>query len=314
MQTAFCTNCGQPLAAGAVFCAQCGTRVEAPSAPPASTAYSGPSATPPYTPPQNQNQSRGWVGWVVGCLTAFLAVIALLIGLVVFGLLTHHLIFFAIGLGGLVLLIFIGAIIEHQIRRLYRRAKYGLERDIGMGNRPYNASSRYGAGARSNQQPQFSLIRFIFSLVIMAALIYGGLYLYYSQQFVGSWSGVLTIGSAQQGISANLQISLAPHGPSSGATFSDPASLAVTQVQFKQATAQACKGTPATYQLSGTASRLDASDVSMTLNTGAASIPLTGAYTNGTFTLSGKNAQGQTVTLTLQRGADQDGYSAACGS
>jgi hypothetical protein len=265
---------------------------------------------PPSSAPQKK-QGRGWVGWVVGCLAAALAFIALLIGLIVFGLLTHHLIFFAIGLGGLVLVIFIGAIIEHQIRRLYRRAKYGLERNIGIGGSPYDASSRYGGGARPYRQPRFSLIRFIFSLAIMAGLVYGGLYLYYSQQFVGTWSGVLTIGAARQGVQTSLQISVALHSPSN-ASVNDPPSLTVTQVQFKNATVQPCK-ISSTYQLSGTASRLDASTVAMTLSTSKENVPLTGTYQDGTFTLKGTNAEKQAVTLSLQRGADQDGYLTACG-
>src|ERR1041385_6962538 len=121
MLTAFCTNCGKPLDPGAAFCSSCATRVEAPPAAPASTASSVPPATPPYAPgsnpspsfspsmpstsapamaPQNQNQSRSWVGWVVGCLGAFLLVVAALIGLLVFGLLTHRMTLLVIGLGG----------------------------------------------------------------------------------------------------------------------------------------------------------------------------------------------------------------------
>jgi hypothetical protein len=302
MQSGFCTNCGRPLDAGAAFCTHCGARVETQTVPAASTESSAPFAAPARPP---KNQSGGWVRWVVGCLTAFLAVIALLIGLLVFGLLTHQLIFFGIGLGGLVLLLLIGVAIEHLIRRLYRRVKYGIERDIGMVGRPYGAGPSYRSGARPyHQQPRFSLIRFLFSLAILAGLTYGGLYLYYSQQFVGNWSGVLTIGTAQQGIQANFQISVPLHSPSNP-SFNDPPSLAVTQVQFKPVTLQDCAGVDTTDQLSGTASRLDASVVAMTLNTGKETIQLTGTYQNETFTLSGKNAAGQTVTLTLEKGVDQ---------
>jgi hypothetical protein len=324
MQSGFCTNCGQPLTPGATFCASCGTRVDASPATPSSTAYSGPSGTPPYVPggqpsftpnmsPSNapKNPSRGWVGWVVGCLAAALAVLALLIGLIVFGLLTHHLIFFAIGMGGLAVILLIGVAIEHLIRRLYLRAKYGLERDIGLGGSPYGGRPGYGGGARTYRQPRFNPIRFIFSLAIIAGLIYGGLYLYYTQQFVGMWSGVLTIGSAKQGVQTTLQISVVPHSPGH-ASFSDLPSLAVTQVQFKTATVQPCK-TSSSYQLSGTASRLDASTVAMTLNTGKENVPLTGTYQNDAFNLSGKNAAGQTVSLILEKGTDQAGYLSACG-
>jgi hypothetical protein len=328
MQT-FCTNCGQPLAAGAAFCPSCGTRVEA--APAATTASSVPPGTPPYAPgssPQpsftpaappaapQKNQGPNWLGWLVGCLATFLAVIVVLIGLVIFGLLTHHLILFAIGLGGLVLMLLIGAAIEHQVRRLYRRFKYGIqgiERDIGIGGRPDIAGPRYRPEARRYQrQPSFSPIRFLFSLAVIAALAYGGLYLYYTQQFVGQWSGVLKIGATQpQGILANFQMSLPLHSPTNP-SVNDPPSLAVTQVQLKSPTVQGCKNTQTTYQLSGTASRLDASKVAMTLNTGKETIQLTGAYQNDTFTLSGKDARGQPISLTLQKGFDQPGYVAAC--
>src|SRR5262249_20909536 len=141
----------------------------------------------------------------------------------------------------------------------------------------------------SYRQPQFSFIRFIFSLAIIAGAIYGGLYLYYTQQFVGNWSGVLKIGDAQQGLLANVQISVNLHSPTNP-SFSDLPSLPVTQVEFKPATAEACKGTPKSYQLSGTASRLDASDVAMTLKTDTETIQLHGAYTDGVFTLIGKTA------------------------
>jgi hypothetical protein len=327
MQTAFCTNCGKPLDSGATFCANCGTRVEAPPAAPASTAYSAPPATPAYTPgstpqpsftpsmppqnmqPQNQNQSRAWVGWLVGCLGAFLLVVLALIGLLVFGLVTHKLVFFAIGLGGIALLIFIGVIIEHQIRRFIHRRRF----NNGLMGGGFGGDSPYRDRSSSYRQPRFSLIRFIFSLAIIAGALYGGLYLYYSQQFVGEWSGVLKIGTTQQGITANVQISLTPHAPASNASYKDWPSLSVTQLEFKPTTATACKGTPASYGLSGTATRLDASDVGMTLKTTTESIQLHGTYTNGLFTLSGTNAKGQPVTLSLERGAEQDGYRAACG-
>jgi hypothetical protein len=51
----------------------------------------------------------------------------------------------------------------------------------------------------------------------------------------------------------------------------------------------------------------------MTLNTGKENVPLTGSYQNDTFTLSGKNAAGKTVSLILEKGADQSGYLSACG-
>lgn len=318
MQTAFCTNCGKPLDPGAAFCANCGARVESQPAAPASTAYSPPPATPSFTPslppqnmqPQNQNQSRAWIGWLVGCLGAFLLVVAALIGLLIFGLVTHKLVFFAIGLGGIALLILVGVIIEHQIRRLIRRYRFNNNNGLmgGFGDSSYRERSR------DYRQPQFSFFRFIFSLAVIAAALYGGLYLYYSQQFVGQWSGVLKIGSAQQGITATLEISLTPHSPPSNASFNDWPSLSVTQVEFKPVTAQACTGSPSGYRLSGTASRLDASNVAMTLRANNEDIPLLGSYKDGVFTLSGKNARGQTVTLSLERGIGQAGYRAVCGT
>ncbi len=304
MQSGFCTNCGRALTPGAAFCPSCGARVETLTAPAATTANAFPAATP------RKRQSRGWVGWIVGCLVFFLGILALLIGLVVFGLLTHHLIFFAIGLAGLALFILIAALIEHLVRRLYLRTKYGIERELGMGG-SYGARSGYRGSARARQQPRFSLIRFIFSLAIIAGLIYGGLYLYYTQQFVGDWSGVLTIGKTTQGVQTSLQIALLPHSPSNP-SFSDLPSLTVTQVQFKTTSAQVCKRS-GSYQLSGTASRLDASSVVMNLNTGKETVPLTGTYQDGAFHLSGTNAEKQTVSLVLEKGDNQSGYLSACG-
>ncbi len=51
-----CTNCGAPLAEGAAFCPACGTRAEAKSAAPASSAP--PQYPPQQYPPQYQQQYR----------------------------------------------------------------------------------------------------------------------------------------------------------------------------------------------------------------------------------------------------------------
>lgn len=332
MQSGFCTNCGQPLVAGAAFCPNCGAHVEAPPAAAATPASAVPPGTPSYAPGSNppasftpapsappgapakppKSQARSLVGWVVGCLALFLGVIAVFVVLLVVGILTHKLVLFAIGMGGLALVLLVGVIIEHQIRRLYRRYKYRIESNLGVIDRPLGARPGYrGSALPYHQQPRFSLIRFLFSLAVLAALVYGGLFLYYTQTFAGSWSGVLTIGTARQGVLVNLQISLPLHGPTNP-SFSDPASLTLTQVAFKPAPAQTCKASQASYQLSGTASRLDASSVAMTLTTGTQTIQLSGTYQNNIFTLTGKNAQGQPVTLTLQKGSDQQAYLAAC--
>ncbi len=330
MQPAFCTNCGQHLTPGAAFCGNCGTRVEAPPVDAAATATNSvppgtgaPPSIPPSTPqvsfapsaaappsapaPAQQNQAPNWLGWIAGCLIAVLAVVALLIGLLTYGLVSHQWGFFAVGLVGLALLFIIGSAIEHRVRRLYRR----FRGTVGVVDSAFDLTPDSGSSSRPYQQPSFSLFRFLFLLVFMAGLTYGGLYLYYTQQFVGEWSGVLKIGTTQQGILTTLQIALPLHSPTHP-SFSDPASLAVTQVEFKQTAAQACKGSPKSYQLSGSASRLDASDVTMTLTVGKDAVLLHGTYDTARFTLTGKNAQGQPVTLTLAKGSNQVDYIAAC--
>lgn len=333
MQSGFCTNCGQPLAPGAAFCPSCGTPVEASSAassmPPAATqgsmpgyapgsntpAYNAPAMAPPPGGPATATKSRTkqLIGWVGGCLAAALIVVALLIGLLVYGLTTGHPLFFFIGLIGLALIIIVGAAVEHIIRRLIRRATGGLgtlERDVlgGAGGGPLG----YQGGARQyrRQQPHFNPLRFLFTLALLAAAIYGGLFLYYTETFTGNWSGVLSMSAAKQGVLVNFQVSVPVHAPHYSA--SDPGALDPLAVDFKQASAQVCKSSQS-YQLSGTASKLDASQVAMTLTIGQQNVPLSGTFQNGILTLSGKNAQGQPVTLTLQKGTDQAGYVAACG-
>jgi hypothetical protein len=112
-------------------------------------------------------------------------------------------------------------------------------------------------------------------------------------------------------VQANFQVSVPLHSPTNP-SVNDPPSLAVTQVQFQPITLDGCQNAPTTYRLSGTASRLDTSTVAMTLTTGKETIQLTGTYQNNTFTLSGKNAKGQAVTLTLQKGTDQNAFLAVC--
>ncbi len=54
----FCTNCGQPLAPGAAFCAACGTQVNAPptGAPGQFPAEAQPGSPPPYSQAQAQDE------------------------------------------------------------------------------------------------------------------------------------------------------------------------------------------------------------------------------------------------------------------
>lgn len=232
-----------------------------------------------------------------------LIVAALLIGALIYGLTTNHLTFFFIGLIGLVVLILIGAAVEHIIRGLIWRATSGVESLAGGAlGIPGAPAQRYGVGARRYRaQPHFHPIRFIITLALMAGALYGGAFLYYTQQFSGQWSGTLSMnGAAPRGvlvqqfsISLSLRFSSWPN---------------ITEVDFKQTTAQACKGAQS-YTLSGTATMLDASMVAMTLN---GTIPLTGTFQNGTMTLKGTSG-GQPVTLTLQKGSAQTGYVAACG-
>ena len=272
-----------------------------------------PAASPPPAAPAAAPKSRTktLVGWIAGCLSVFLVVVALLVGALIYGILNHQLVFFAIGLGGLVLIFLVGAAVEHWVRRLIRRFRY-TGSNLGVIDRPYGGAG-YQRGARPyrQQQPRFSLIRFLFTLALLAAAIYGGLFLYYTQTFAGNWSGVLSVNGVQQGILANLQVSLSVHRPGNFST-ADLGSIDVTQVDFKPTTAQVCKSSQG-YQLSGTASRLDAASVAMTLSNSSGSLQLHGSYKAGTLTLSGTNAQGKPVTLTLQKGTEQQGYVAACG-
>lgn len=324
MQQAFCTNCGTTLTPGAAFCPSCGTRVEpssgAASAPyntmqsgtpgyntPGSqpSAYSSPPMTPqqgaPGTPPQNRTAQI--VGLVGGCLVVFLLVVGLLIASLIYGITSHHLVFFAIGAAGLFLIILVVVAIEHIIRRLYRRVRGG----VNALEHPGYAGSRYQADSRRYRRQQgFRPIRFLFTLVFLAAAALGGLFLYDNYTFNGNWSGTLTTGTAQQGLLADLQISLSFHKPLSF-SFSDLGGLDFETITFKPTTAQACNkgGNQTSYQLSGTASRLDASQVAMTLTNSDGSVQLQGSYHDGKFSLSGTSG-GKPITLTLQKGSQQD--------
>jgi hypothetical protein len=318
MQQAFCTNCGTTLTPGAAFCPSCGTRVEPSSgaaSAPSNTmqaAYNTPGAQPPaYSPPpmspqqgKPPNRTAQIVGAVGGCLVLFLVVVGLLIASLIYGITSHHLVFFAIGVAGLFVIILVVVAIEHIIRRLYRRVRGGVERLEHPG---YAGAGYRSASYRQRRQQGFRPFRFLFTLVFLAAAALGGLFLYDTYTFNGDWSGTLTTGTAQQGILADLQMSLSFHKPANF-SFSDLGAFDFETITFKPTTTQACnKGgsQAAGYQLSGTASRLDASQVAMTLTpSGGGSLQLQGSYQNGKFTLSGTSG-GKPVTLTLQKGSQQ---------
>src|SRR5579883_63138 len=349
MQSAFCTNCGKPLDPGAAFCASCGTRVEGPpgasspgpatfqSAPTYTPGYntpapyppSGPSAYPPsgpsapgapapFTPvgpsapvappPSPKSRTKRLLAWLGGCLAITLVVIALLVISLIYGITSDHPTFFFIGLIGLVVIILVIMAVEHLIRRLIRRATGGFESLAGnvLGLPGVGVSAPRYRGARTyRSQPSFSPIRFLFTLALMAGALYGGLFLYYTQQFSGVWSGTLSIGGTTQGVQVQqFPLSLSIH-------FSGWPNI--TEVDFKQTTAQACKSGPS-YQLSGTATMLDASKVAITMTINNQPVALTGTFQNGTMMLSGVNGQKQPVTLTLEKGSDQPDYIKACGS
>jgi len=88
-----CTNCGASLAEGAAFCPACGTRVEAQSAAPASSAP--PQYPPQQYPPQYQQQYRppreGFLTIAVKPLEMILKIGAMVIAL-------YSLIYFIVGL------------------------------------------------------------------------------------------------------------------------------------------------------------------------------------------------------------------------
>lgn len=321
MQQAFCTNCGAALTTGAAFCPSCGTRVE-----PASGAASAPSntmqsgyntpgsqppayAAPTMSPQQNKpgtppNRTAQIVGIVGGCLVLFLVVVGLLIASLIYGITSHHLTFFAIGVAGLFVILLVVVAIEHIIRRLYQRVKGGVERL----EHPGYAGSRYRSESyRRRQQQGFRPIRFLFTLVFLAAAALGGLFLYDNYTFTGDWTGTLATGTTQQGILADLQISLSFHKPANF-SVSNIGAFDFETITFKPTTAQVCNkggGQASIYQLTGTASRLDASQVAMTLTNSSGSLQLQGTYQDGKFTLSGSSG-GKPVTLTLQKGSQSD--------
>ena len=321
MQQAFCTNCGAALATGAAFCPSCGARVEPASgaaSAPYTTMQSGPNtpgtqppayAAPAMSPQQNTpgtppNRTAQIVGIVGGCLVLFLVVVGLLIASLIYGITSHHLVFFAIGVAGLFVILLVVVAIEHIIRRLYRRVKGGVERLEHPG---YAGSSYRSESYRRRQQQGFRPIRFLFTLVFLAAAALGGLFLYDNYTFTGDWTGTLTTGSTQQGMLADLQISLSFHKPANF-SVSNLGAFDFETITFKPTTAQVCNkggGQASSYQLTGTASRLDASQVAMTLTNSGGSLQLQGTYQDGKFTLSGSSG-GQPVTLTLQKGGQSD--------
>lgn len=323
MQQAFCTNCGKPLTPGAAFCPSCGARAEAPAAVPGAmqtgqAGYMPGSSSPATFSPQQPNapaaaprsQTGKIIGGLIGCLALFLLVVLALIGALVYGILKQQSVFFFIGLVGLGLIILVGVGIEHLIRRLYHRARGGIQ---AMERPGFGYTGQRTQYQQHRQQHRFHPIRFLITLVLIAAALYGGLFLYYSQQFSGDWQGVLSVGGVQQGLLlTNLHISLSFQRPANLST-SDPGAIELTQVNFTQETAQACnkKGSQArSYQFTGSTSRLDASQVSVTLTSSQTSLPLQGTYQAGKFMLNG-TSQGKPVTLTLQKGGQSD-FSATC--
>ncbi len=265
----------------------------------------------PPSPPQSQPaKPRGRLatiaGWVGGCLVALLVVVALLITALVYGLLHHQLVWFFIGLGGLVLIILVGVAIEHFIRRLYRSAVRGIERLERPG---YIGEEAQGIAypRRRQEQPQFSLFRFVLTLALLAGVLYGGLYLYYTQVFAGEWVGIVSIANVRQGVLTHLPLSLSLQRPTH-LSLSDLGAIDATQVHFKQEAASVCNkdGSRISYQLSGTASRLDVSMVTMTLNTGTERVSLHGSFKQGMFSLAGTTSKGKPVTLTLKQGSTAD--------
>ena len=318
MQQAFCTNCGKPLAPGAAFCPSCGVPREAP--PGTQTNYqpntSSPTSYPPplpaqqYKPPPTPKSQTGKiVGWAVGCLALFLLVVVGLIGALVYGLLNHQAVLFIIGAAGLAVIILLVVGIEHLIRRLWRAARGGVQTLEHPGG--FGASGQRYRQAAHPQQHRFNPIRFVITLALMGGALYGGLFLYYSQQFSGSWSGTLSIGTLQQGIVTNLPISLSFQTPAN-ISLSNPGAIELTQINFTKETAQACNknGSQTSYQLSGTASRLDTSQVAMTLSNSDENLSLQGTYQDGTFVLTGTSG-GKPVMLTLQK-VSPSGSSATC--
>lgn len=318
MQHAFCTNCGKPVTPGEPYCPSCGTRVDASSgaaSAPSNTmqaGYNTPGAqSPAYSPPpmapqqgKPPNRTAQIVGAVGGCLVLFLVVVGLLIASLIYGITSHHLVFFAIGVAGLFVILLVVVAIEHIIRRLYRRVKGGVERL----EHPGYAGAGYRSASYRRQQQGFRPFRFLFTLIFLAALALGGLFLYDNYTFNGDWYGTLTTGTTQQGMLADLQMSLSFHKPANF-SLSDIGAFDFETITFKPTTAQVCNkgGSQASrLQLTGTASRLDASRVAMTLTpSGGGSLQLQGSYKDGTFTLSGTSG-GKPVTLTLQKGSQSD--------
>ncbi|HEY7125912.1 MAG TPA: zinc ribbon domain-containing protein [Ktedonobacterales bacterium] len=316
MQQTFCTNCGQPLAAGSAFCGNCGARQgdatpqapypTAPSAPQysqvpgsfgPSTQYSGPSvpATPVAAPPAPAKSGQGnkWlVGCAGGCLFLFVAFVAGVIGALVYGITNRQIVYIAIGLAGIALVFLTFNFIWHVVRRHFQ-AQFGggptAQRYPQQRRRPVEAA-----------RPHPSHFGFFFLLLAAAAGLYFGLPFYYTHLYTGSWSGTLTVGGAQEGVYMTLGVtvpSLLSH---------EPNGVAAT---FNTTTAQACKakGGQDSYQVTGTASNFDAATISMTFTnpTSKASFTLEGSFKNQIFTLAGDSGT-TPVTLTMQRGTQSD--------
>jgi hypothetical protein len=328
MQQPFCTNCGQPLAAGSVFCGNCGARqgeptpqasyTPAPSVPPynspapgsfgPATQYSGPSV-PPVTPvaappaPARSGQNSKWlVGCAGGCLFLFVAFVVGIIGALVYGITQRQVVYIAIGLAGVALVFLTFNFIWHVVRRRFQ-GQFGRGPTVPPQQR-YQDRRRLRAEAG---RPHPSHFGFFFLLVAIAAGLYFGLPAYYTHLYNGTWSGVLTINGARQGVYMTLGVTV----PS--ILSHEPNGVAAT---FNSTTAQVCKpkGGQGSYQVSGTASNFDAATISLTFTNPAdkTSFTLEGSFKNQIFTLSG-TASNAPATLTMQRGTESD-FTATCQS
>lgn len=322
MQQTFCTNCGQPIAAGSAFCGNCGARVgdatpqapypTAPSAPQysqpgsfgPSTSYTPPSVPPaapvvaPSAPARSGQGNKLLFGCAGGCLLLFVLFLAGIVGALVYGIANRHVGFIAIGIAGVALVFLTFNFIWHVVRRHFQ-AQFGggsvaQQRYPERRRRPVEAA-----------RPHPSHFGFFFLLLAIAAGLYFGLPLYYMHLYNGSWSGVLTINGARQGIYMTLGVTV----PS--ILSHEPNGVAAT---FNPTTAQVCKpkGGQDSYQVTGTASNFDAATISLTFTnpSSKASFTLQGSFKNQIFTLAG-TAGSAPATLTMQHGTQSD-FTATC--
>jgi hypothetical protein len=321
MQQPFCTNCGQPLAAGSAFCGNCGARVgettpqapylTTPPVPPygsqapggfeSAPQYSTPSVPPaipvaaPPTPAATRSQGNKLLfGCAGGCLLLFVAFVAGIVGALVYGIINRQVVYIAIGLAGIALVFLTFNFIWHVVRRHFQ-AQFG--RGPALQQQRYPERRRRPVEAA---RPHPSHFGFFFLLLAIAAGLYFGLPLYYTHLYTGNWSGVLTINGARQGVYMTLGVTV----PS--ILSHEPNGVAAT---FNTTTAQVCKpkGGQGSYEVTGTASNFDAATISMTFTnpTDKTSFTLEGSFKNQIFTLSG-TAGTAPATLTMQRGTESD--------